>query len=318
MFLMRASSSSIRKTVTVMALVVGGTLMPASPAHATFPGENGRIVFSTDWSPPSQVYSIRPDGTGLRQLTHVTKGAGATSPAWSPDGTRIAFDYHKHIWVMKGDGSGQTQITTGEGFRDRHAAWSPDGTRIVFSHCDISLGFRAYCDIDAIDVVEGNATTLLAGNWIYDWPRYSPDGSRIVFSGDRDGYICAVWEMEADGGNPERLTDPAMQATHPDWSPDGEQIVFSTHCLLPGGRVWTMDPDGSDRRLITDDPDPAVDWSSPRFAPDGSSLLATGPEGSLFILDMDGNVLTDLKTRDLRPIQLDWGVKSAPAMTGGE
>src|SRR5262245_59290166 len=286
----RSAMTPVRMAVVIMTLIAGGTLATAPPADAAFPGANGRIAFSTDWVRPSQIYSIRPNGTGLRKLTHVRKGLGATSPAWSPDGTRIAFDNHKHIWVMNADGSGKAQITNDDEVRDRHPSWSPDGTRIVFSHCDISLGFRAFCDIDAVDADGGNATTLLAGNWIYDWPRYSPDGSRITFTGDRDGYVCAVWVMDADGANPVLLTDPALQATHPDWSPDGDRLAFSTHCALPAGRVWTMASDGSDQQLVTDDPDPRVDWGPPRFAPDGTSILAAGPDGSLYILGMDGDV----------------------------
>jgi len=123
--------------------------------------------------------------------------------------------------------------------------------------------------------------------------------------------------MDADGGNPVRLTDPAIQATHPDWSPNGEQVAFSTHCALPGGRVWTMDPDGSDQRVVTDDPDPQDDWGPPRFAPDGTAILVAGPDGSLYFLDTGGNLLTHIETPGLRPIHFDWGPKPAVAATGG-
>jgi Tol biopolymer transport system component len=280
-------------------------------ARASFPGENGRIAFSTDWTNPSQIYTIRPDGTGLRQLTHATSRKGAMSPAWSADGTRIAFVMDRHIWVMNADGTGQRQLTSDEGFRDRRPAWSPDGTTIVFSHCDVSFGFKAYCDLELVDADGSNERQLLGGNWIYDWPRYSPDGSRIAFAGDRDGFVCAIWVMDADGTDPVRLTDPAIQANVPDWSPDGSTISFGTHCKLAGGRVWAMGADGSDQHELVADDDPHADWGSPRFAPDGTGLVVVGPDYGVFLVPGAGGQPERIFAAPPRAISLDWGPKAA-------
>ncbi|MDH4112224.1 MAG: hypothetical protein OEV60_06000, partial [Actinomycetota bacterium] len=86
------------------------------PATAVVNASNGRIAFASDRDGDFEIYSIKPDGTGLLQLT--SDAADDDDPAWSPDGTRIAFVRKgscatscKAIWVMQADGSGQTAVT---------------------------------------------------------------------------------------------------------------------------------------------------------------------------------------------------------------
>ena len=146
------------------------------PVEAAFPGANGRIVFSTDFSHPSQIYTMRPNGTDVQQLTHVSRGR-ARSPDMSPDGTKIVFTLSRRIWVMNADGSDLRQLTDEAGFVDQQASWSPDATKILFSHCAVPFGFVAYCDMDQRMNADGTrVTTILGGNWIHSSPQYSPDG----------------------------------------------------------------------------------------------------------------------------------------------
>jgi WD40-like Beta Propeller Repeat len=95
---------------------------PRWPAGVTAARANGRIAFS-QWdllpggnlSGHSNVYTINPNGIGLRQLTHVGKTRAAGAPDWSPDGTRIVYESNQtgdyRIWVMNADGSGQRRLT---------------------------------------------------------------------------------------------------------------------------------------------------------------------------------------------------------------
>src|SRR5262249_24041521 len=118
--------------VAVAGLTVVGLVGVGGPAQAAVPGTNGRVVFDTALSHRPQIFAIRPDGTGLRQLTRVAKGHAASSPEVSPDGTRIVFTIDGQIWVMNADGRAQLQLTRQAGFVNQQPSWSPDGRKIVF------------------------------------------------------------------------------------------------------------------------------------------------------------------------------------------
>lgn len=118
--------------VAVAGLAVVGLVGIGGPAQAAFPGTNGRIVFDTAFSHRPQIFTINPDGTGLRQLTHVAKGHAAGSPEFSPDGTRIVFTIDGQIWVMNADGSSPHPLTHMPPRGDAPvASYSPDGHKIV-------------------------------------------------------------------------------------------------------------------------------------------------------------------------------------------
>ena len=82
-------------------------LAPA-PAEAAYPGVSGRIFFQSDRDGNPHIYSMNPDGSRLVRLT--TQGAN-TSPAVSPDGTRLAFIHDGDVWTMSIDGSDRLQVT---------------------------------------------------------------------------------------------------------------------------------------------------------------------------------------------------------------
>ncbi len=83
------------------------------PAHAAFPGQNGKIAFFSDRDGNNEVYTMNADGTGQMRLTN--NAASDVVPIWSADGLKIAFtstrDGNNEIYVMNADGSGQTRLT---------------------------------------------------------------------------------------------------------------------------------------------------------------------------------------------------------------
>jgi len=308
----------------MVAALLGGMLALGGPgpAQATFPGTNGRIAYSLGealpggFPIPSQIFTIKPDGTGQRQLTHVPDDKTAASPAWSPDGRRIAFqsnvDGEFQLWVMNADGSGQTRLLSDPGYNHYQPSWSPDGSRLVFSRCFVGLGFDAYCDLATVSATGRGLRTLLGGNWIHTRPRYSPDGRQIVFASNRGGLLSAIWVMNADGSRLRRLTRAALEAFWPDWSPDGRHVLFTDYCCVPFSNVRVMNADGSGVRKLTH-------FTAPRqggfasYAPDGRKivLMAGPPSGeelnALYTMNADGSGLTRITSNRPDLILSDWG-----------
>jgi TolB protein len=320
---MTMGRATLGRLLAVGALL-GGILALGAPgsAQATFRGGNGRIAFSVGAALPgesvshSQIFTVRPDGTGRQQLTNVPDDKSAASPAWSPDGRRIAFQSNVNgrfqLWVMNADGSAPTQLRSDPSFAHYQPSWSPDGSKLVFSRCFADLGFDAYCDVATVNANGSGLRTLLGGNWIHSRPRYSPDGHRIVFASNRGGLLSAVWVINADGRGLRRLTSPDVEAFWPDWSPDGRHILFTDYCCLPLSNVRVMNADGSGMRKLTY-------FTAPRqggfasYAPDGRKIvLMAGPPGgedvnALYTMNADSSGLTRVTADQPDLFLSDWG-----------
>jgi TolB protein len=123
----------VARLAVIAALSAGTALVVAPTAGAAYPGRDGLIAFvRTKLHKWSQIYVVRPDGSGLRRLTH--RRGGAATPTWSPDGRQIAFissaaDGPGHVFVKR-LGGGVRKLTHG---RDQWAdpTWSPDGRFIA-------------------------------------------------------------------------------------------------------------------------------------------------------------------------------------------
>jgi dipeptidyl aminopeptidase/acylaminoacyl peptidase len=109
-------------------------------------------------------------------------------------------------------------------------------------------------------------------------PAWSPDGSKIVFSSNRDGNF-EIYVINADGTNPQRLTvDPALDS-NPAWSPDGSKVVFDSNRGGSTG-VYAMNGDGTNPAMLADH------GGYPAWSPDGSKIAFS--DGAIWVMNADG------------------------------
>jgi Tol biopolymer transport system component len=121
---------------TVVAVLVAGAVLVGvdEQAQAAFPGKNGRIAFTRfPEIGDAEIYKMFPDGSAQKQVTY--NSTNDVRPAWSPDGTKIAFTNGEasDIFVINANGGGQVNLTKTPGISDDEPAWSPNGRKIVFT-----------------------------------------------------------------------------------------------------------------------------------------------------------------------------------------
>lgn len=198
------------------------------------------IVFSAqDNDGAFQIYSMREDGSGLKQLTDGEYSS--TEPAWSPDGSRIAYSRStgstagEALWVMDADGSNKqplvTSPRTGSPQLGNRPAWSPDGTKLAFDLClNCEAGGLNY-EIYVADLQTGAIDTLTHHPVEDSHPTWSPDGQRIAFASNRDYFDADklrfrkdLYVINANGSSLQRLTEKGI-TRDPVWNPDNNNII---------------------------------------------------------------------------------------------
>jgi Tol biopolymer transport system component len=278
------SVAGMRPTLLITALTLVLTAAAASTAGATFPGENGPILyrnldFETGFGKP--LFRAQADGSGVSVLN---RRPGFYSD-WRADGGRIAFDFFERdgdeqIATMNPDGSDLRVITSGRGIHEL-PSWSPSGRRIVFNHSPKlpdEPGFETRLWTMRADGSRARQLPMRRPGFDVE-PKYSPDGRWIAFMrlrppSEGHDWRSAILVVPARGGRVRRITPWGEFASHdypehPTWSPDSQWILFN---LSPDGTIQAMRPDGRERHTIV----PArrgFGGHKPWYSPDGTRIL---------------------------------------------
>ncbi len=278
----------MRRFALVPLLLVVVLLAAGQLARGAAAPHNGAIAFvrtaagSTELRVGSRVVSSSPDAQA--------------SPAWSPDGRRLAFVNWRSIWAVGADGSQRRRLV-----RDAlDVAWSPDGRRLVFTRGD---------DIWTAQADGTREQQLTRGPLVETAPAWSPDGRWIAFF---------VLDRSRAGSGELDLMHPDGSARHllvtvsPAGSDDQQSFELSRPSWSTGGWIAYGEPpgiflvhaNGSGRHLIG----PGLE---PRFSPDGRRIVFMQPDpdtgaGRLYVMNANGTgvrPVTDGRHNDSQP---DW------------
>ncbi|MBD0347933.1 MAG: PD40 domain-containing protein [Thermoleophilia bacterium] len=237
----------------------------ASDYFPVWSPDGKRLLFVSDRDGDDELYVATASGAAVRQLTR-NRGVD-TTPAWSPDGRRIVFASNRaggehELYVVNADGTSLRRLTnTSRIVMDTTPSWSPDGRWIVFA--SNRLG---YFNMDLYRVrPDGKGLRRLTFTRGSErrpgdegTPAWSPDGTQIAFSTNRDGQQ-ELYVMAADGKSQRRVTRaPGRDDILPRWSPDGSTIAYLGTPLPHGASaVYVIDPDGSGHRKVRTGSDPS-------------------------------------------------------------
>jgi Tol biopolymer transport system component len=266
----------IRRCLPLLAVAAlaacGGSAPKGPPALLLVSTKDGDYaIFGTD-----------ARGKHVRRLTK-EKGNPSTreglffqvQPAWSPAGQHVAFASLRsgtsHIYVMRADGTGTRQVTSGAQ-NDDHPSWSPDGKRIVFAREGALF---------VVPAAGGKARRVGAGLGNAADPAWSPDGDLIAYDYRKPGYsIRELYVMRADGTRIRQLTKLQQVSGLAAWSPDGKRIAFQSNARLGHFEIYTIGLDGKGLRQVTQS---IVDVIQPAWSPDGR--LSFSRDGAIWIDD---------------------------------
>lgn len=331
-----------RRTRTAWLCVIFASLLGAAAcgtAESSNPGAaSGRIAFTVNRSGFGEIWVMDSEGGNRSRLTAAgeapTDAAGSTSPAWSPDGERIAFastgeaqgeDQDRfEIYVMRADGEEMRRLTEDDVY-DATPTWAPDGTRIAHAHMP-GFGTEQGDGVIVVMDTSGEGRIQLTRHpegpeiVLDSHPAWSPDGTVIAFSRatfTEGGARTALYTIDPDGQGERLLIEDAVD---PAWSPDGRFIAFTSirdrngetcfHECSPSGEIYVARSDGTGLRRLTND---QADDHSPTWAPDGAHIAFVSDrsnrnehENEIYVMAAAGGGVRRLTSTAVWDLEPDW------------
>jgi TolB protein len=250
-----------------------------------------------------KIYELRvADADGFDPRTVVRSGEPLISPAFSPDGDRIAyvsFEKKKPVVYVQSLVNGARKPVAAFKGSNSAPAWAPDGKSLA-----VTLTRDNNSQIYRLDLSSGNVTRLTRSSGIDTEPVFSPDGQTLYFTSDRGG-SPQIYRMPASGGEARRVTFNGSYNVSPTISPDGKMLAYVAR---EDGRfrITTLDLASGQTQTLTDT---SLD-ESPSFAPNGRIILyatALGGRGVLGTVTLDGRTRAQLSERGVNAREPSWG-----------
>ncbi|MBS1728736.1 MAG: PD40 domain-containing protein [Armatimonadetes bacterium] len=255
-------------------------------------GTAAKIVYTRYDGTGEDIFTMNPDGTDRFRLTYT---GSCERPAWSHDGSKVVYvdtgTSPTRIAIINSDGTNNHYFDLGTAF-GFYPSVSPNGAKIAFDS-DFANPGGSIDDIYVMNV-DGSNVLRLTTTGDNDHPRWSPDGTKILFISSRDGSED-LYVMNADGTNQTSLGTTAGNEFYAQWSPDGSKIVYT----LNGG-IYTANANGSGVTHV-------VDGNFPDFSYDGTKIIyCVGPNYNIYTVNLDGSGAARVSTDTESELDPSW------------
>jgi TolB protein len=319
----------IRRTIALVALPAA--LAGAAPAWATFPGDNGRLLFQRPAGEQMDLFTIRADGTRPKRL--LGGPAFDDKAEWSPDGRRIAFarsgknPIPEEIWTANAKG-GDLRRLTSWGKISAAPTWTADGRIVYFTTKDFPPPAAPDAPPPPSELysmaADGSDQRRLTNEEVMKTdPAVSPTDGSVAYiafepvTGEPGAFELGLFSIASDGSGLRTLVpfSPRRDVFNANWSPDGSRIVVE---IASGGQsdLAVMNPDGTRMRRLTRTR--ALE-TNPVWSPDGSRIAFTsdrhvrrgkrerwGPEFELYVMRATGSRIRRLTRNSVPDLVPDW------------
>jgi len=223
-----------------------------------------RLAYETKPLDNYEISAVNADGTDRVNISN--SAGGDLDPAWSPDGSKIAWVHYAgdtEIWVSNADGTNRQALTSNDA-DDLDPEWSPDGTKIAFrSERD------GRWEVYVMNADGASQTRMTNESCQSTLPLWSPDGTKIAFLCGLDTY-ADVWVMDANGGNKVNLTSDDDQDGAVAWSPDSAYLAYVRSPLGYDTEIFKVNVASHTITRLTNN---SVDDYSPQWSPNGLKIV---------------------------------------------